>query len=436
MENLVKRYSTALLVALSLGISGGVYADEQRTEGLNFELTPYVWFVGLDGEVNVRNASVNFNRSFSDIIKNTDAGFLGLGVISYNRFVLYADYDYLSLSDNAKTKSGFLVPPGTKAQADISLDVGTYAGGYRFNTFGKNTIDVLFGAQLTNIDEKLKVLGLKAQNKESLTDYVVMLRPSFQISEHWRFNPAFDYGVSGDSDTTYMMMPQVQYQFSDSFALRVGYKKLHYTLKNGNSGDADYRKLDTDISGPFLGVGWTFPARKEHVAAAPPPPAPVAKPAPIVAAAPPAKCADADHDGVCDAADQCPNTPAGKRVDAVGCDCDYTLRTHFAFNSAELTAEDKAELDQLASTMMNPKLHFVAGEIDGYTDSVGKPEYNLALSKRRADAVANYLKSKGVALGDRFVTRGLGAADPIADNKTEEGRAQNRRTTIRRTDCK
>jgi len=57
------------------------------------------------------------------------------------------------------------------------------------------------------------------------------------------------------------------------------------------------------------------------------------------------------------------------------------------------------------------------------------------LSKERAEAVANYLKSKGVVLGDRFTTKGFGAADPIADNSTEEGRAKNRRVTIRRTDC-
>jgi OmpA-OmpF porin, OOP family len=163
--------------------------------------------------------------------------------------------------------------------------------------------------------------------------------------------------------------------------------------------------------------------REEEKAAAPP-----------VAAAP-AKCADADKDGVCDTADQCPNTPPGKRVDAIGCDCDYTLQTHFANDSSELTPEDQAELDRLAAVLINPKVNFVAAEIDGYTDNVGDAAYNQKLSQQRADAVANYLKSKGVALSDRFSTKGLGAADPIADNNTEEGRAANRRVTIRRTDC-
>jgi OOP family OmpA-OmpF porin len=140
-------------------------------------------------------------------------------------------------------------------------------------------------------------------------------------------------------------------------------------------------------------------------------------------------------DGVCNTSDVCPDSEPGTRVGAAGCNCDYTLHTHFAKDSADLTVEDKAELDRLARVMTDPKLHFVAGKIDGYTDNLGDAAHNERLSKERADAVATYLKSKGVPLGDRITTRGLGASDPVADNSTEEGRAVNRRVTIRRTDC-
>jgi OmpA-OmpF porin, OOP family len=170
--------------------------------------------------------------------------------------------------------------------------------------------------------------------------------------------------------------------------------------------------------------------REEEKAAAPPV---ASAPPPAVAA--PAECVDSDKDGVCDNRDQCPNTPPAKRVDVIGCDCDYTLQTHFANDSAELTPQDQAELDQLATVLLNPKLRFAAAEIDGYTDNVGDAAYNQKLSQQRADAVANYLKSKGVVLGDQFSTKGLGAENPIADNATDEGRAQNRRVTISRNDC-
>jgi outer membrane protein OmpA-like peptidoglycan-associated protein len=200
---------------------------------------------------------------------------------------------------------------------------------------------------------------------------------------------------------------------------------------------AEYEAYDVDKLDDLYNVTgslvYTFFREKETpapVMASTPAPAPK----PAVAAAP-AKCPDADHDGVCDADDACPNTPPGTRVGPAGCDCDYVLRTHFAFNSADLTAEDKTQLDQLATRLLDPRLHFVTGEVDGYTDSTGDAQYNLKLSKRRADAVADYLKSKGVKTGDRYMTQGFGEERPIADNSTEEGRAQNRRVSIHRTDC-
>ena len=198
----------------------------------------------------------------------------------------------------------------------------------------------------------------------------------------------------------------------------------HWSLR------AEYEEYDADNVDDlyFVSAGLTYRFFQDKAKPAP-------APTPVAAAPAPAACSDADNDGVCDTDDQCPNTKPGTRVGPAGCDCDYTLRTHFAFDSAELTAEDKAQLDRLAEVLTRPELDFVAGEIVGHTDSVGDAAYNTQLSKRRADAVASYLKSRGVVLGDRFATQGMGEDNPIADNATEDGRAQNRRVTIRRLDC-
>ena len=161
------------------------------------------------------------------------------------------------------------------------------------------------------------------------------------------------------------------------------------------------------------------------------------KPAPVVAepvAEVPVACADTDNDGVCNTDDICMDTPTGLRVDTVGCSCDYTLALEFAFDSAELSANDKARLDELVPVLTNPKDTSIAGVIDGYTDVTGRPEYNMGLSERRAASVDNYLHSKGVATG-RFIPHGYGETNPVASNDTEEGRAQNRRIELRRTDC-
>jgi OOP family OmpA-OmpF porin len=76
---------------------------------------------------------------------------------------------------------------------------------------------------------------------------------------------------------------------------------------------------------------------------------------------------------------------------------------------------------------------FATAEIDGYTDSVGTDAYNVKLSDRRAKAVFDYLTSRGVDPA-RLKSMGYGEANPIADNKTAEGRQQNRRVMLIRTD--
>ncbi|MEJ5351305.1 MAG: OmpA family protein [Melioribacteraceae bacterium] len=97
---------------------------------------------------------------------------------------------------------------------------------------------------------------------------------------------------------------------------------------------------------------------------------------------------------------------------------------NFEFNSAKITPESYPILFDAAKTLLeNPSLNV---EIQGYTDNIGSEEYNKKLSQKRADAVKNYLISKGVS-ANRLKAVGYGEANPIADNKTAEGRAMNRR---------
>jgi OOP family OmpA-OmpF porin len=191
-----------------------------------------------------------------------------------------------------------------------------------------------------------------------------------------------------------------------------------------------YRWVDaTDSLGDWLvnvGVQVALGTKAEPVAAAPvaaaaPPPPP-----------PPPPPADSDGDGVPDDKDQCPDTPKGDRVGPQGCTCDVTRQVQFAFNSAELTDEGRATLDEVAETLT--RLKFISGTVIGHTDSIGTEEFNQRLSERRAATVAQYLEAKGVAPG-RLAVSGKGESQPIADNATREGRALNRRVVLRRTDC-
>ena len=141
---------------------------------------------------------------------------------------------------------------------------------------------------------------------------------------------------------------------------------------------------------------------------------------------------DTDGDGVVDASDQCPATPKGDRVGPYGCSCDVTRSLQFATDSAVLTDADKTSLDETAANLA--RLKFVAGTVEGHTDNTGSDAYNQGLSERRAQTVSDYLQGKGIAVG-RLTAVGFGESQPVADNATREGRAQNRRVVLKRTDC-
>ena len=150
-----------------------------------------------------------------------------------------------------------------------------------------------------------------------------------------------------------------------------------------------------------------------------------------IAAAPVAT--DSDGDGVADDADKCAGTAPGMKVDANGCVVQQTLVLHnvvFATGSGDLTNESKRVLDKIAEGMLGQPDMTV--EIDGHTDSVGAQDYNLKLSQARAKLVRLYLKSKGVKF-ERMSVDGFGQFKPVADNKTEEGRALNRRVEFKVT---
>jgi OmpA-OmpF porin, OOP family len=99
----------------------------------------------------------------------------------------------------------------------------------------------------------------------------------------------------------------------------------------------------------------------------------------------------------------------------------------FKFNSSVLDAEGKSTLDRVASGAGTTGYMI---ELQGYTDARGSEQYNLGLSERRAEAVQRYLVTKKIPLY-RISIVGLGKEDPVADNKSEQGRAQNRRVEVR-----
>lgn len=242
------------------------------------------------------------------------------------------------------------------------------------------------------------------------------------------------------------------YRFTDKVALRMEAREVY------NS--------DEDLNDAVAMLGLEFsPGNKTEEAAAEPQPEPEQTPVEEVAAvAAVAAIVDADKDGVADVADKCADTPAGVQVDADGCPLDgdkdgvadindkcpttaegvvvdetgcdkmlteaisQELKVTFASGAAVVKAEDKAEIEKVATLLKQYPSTKV--EIQGHTDSSGKKASNDKLSQARADAVKNVLVTDFGVDAARITATGYGSSQPVADNKTKEGRAKNRRVEI------
>lgn len=183
--------------------------------------------------------------------------------------------------------------------------------------------------------------------------------------------------------------------------------------RNG-SGDLVWKNGTNELC--WRDANWTPATADPRCDGAPPPPAPPA-PAPAKTAPPPAPPAPPPP----------PPPPPPPKAAVAPEKVTFATDTFFDFDKSTLKPEAKAKLDDLVEKTKGIALEVVIAV--GYTDWVGTDAYNQKLSVRRADAVKAYLASKGIEK-NRIYTEGKGKKDPIADNRTAEGRAKNRRVEI------
>ena len=182
---------------------------------------------------------------------------------------------------------------------------------------------------------------------------------------------------------------------------------------HGGAGIELYHGLGSSDLLVYLGVNWRLGGGKDE------------EPPPI---------GDEDGDGVLDDRDQCPGTAPGTPVNNLGCDIkrmeDIVLKDiNFFVNSAKLTAASRRRMRSLvAQLQMRGKIDKIV--VEGHTDSTGRSSYNLNLSQRRAQTIADVFVADVPLKRSQVVTQGYGEERPIASNETATGRAKNRRVEL------
>ena len=225
--------------------------------------------------------------------------------------------------------------------------------------------------------------------------------------------------------------------FSQDNSVQVQYGAgLEYGLNNGIALRAGIDLYDKDAGMVFVGVLKRFGIKTKQKIISQPAPEPVVEP--VIETVPAQEVIvpvvvvvqDTDNDGVVDGDDQCADSPENIKVDDKGCSIVAVELESINFEpeSFELTQESKVILDEAAATISKrPELQI---EVQAHTDYKGSGKTNQQLSEQRALSVKAYLISKGVN-ENQLTAKGYGESRPIADNKTEEGRAKNRRVELK-----
>jgi iron complex outermembrane recepter protein len=290
-----------------------------------------------------------------------------------------------------------------------------------------------FGQPITTFPNPYGPIGSPSANSP-LFQGSMRLRYEFPIKEYHAFaqagatyttssftqsgsNPTL--AVGGAVNTTLLRFENSPYA---SFDAAVGIAKDAWNVqafgqnladKNASvyTSTAQFIQAQTVIRPRVMGVSFGYKFGGETPVSTPPP-APVPPPPPPPPAAPPPPLPPPPPP---------PPPPAREEV---------LQGVTFETNSAKLRPESASILEGVAARI--ERCHCSHVDIRGYTDSVGKPEYNQKLSERRANAVKDYLEAHGVATGI-LSAQGFGEENPLASNATKEGRAENRRVTVRFT---
>jgi hypothetical protein len=240
---------TAAIAALILTAPAQRAAAQE--EGWQGQITPYVWASGIGGDITpfAGAPTISFDKSFSEVLEDSEGAFFLSGFARKGRFVLQGDF-----SSSSSSKSGVL-PGGIPADGGVDQQSLTLLAGYRVVADEGMTLDVLGGARFWNISGSVQALGGAVQRSSDLNfvDPVIALRANVALAPRWSAILYADFGGFGvGSDQTSQVLAVANYQVNDNLYVSGGLRRLHVDYSDGGT------RLDVTMAGPILGLTWRF----------------------------------------------------------------------------------------------------------------------------------------------------------------------------------
>lgn len=248
--NLLSLFSVLFCLLI---ISPTLQATELKS-GWRFQLTPYVWFIKANGNLDhgLRGVpNVSIKRSRGDILKDLNAAAFFSYSARKNHWVILGDYSYASLTERDD------LPFGLRAKTKLKQQIASILGGVQVARTDNYGVDVLAGARYWHVRTELDVQPIQAQKKlkKSFVEPVVGLRGrlNFGAQKRWSLIGYADVGGMGNgSRHSWQALASLNYAIRPQHHISVGYRhlKLHYNSQGA--------RVKVDLSGPLLGYSYQF----------------------------------------------------------------------------------------------------------------------------------------------------------------------------------
>ncbi len=241
------------ILSLALSALGALTAPalSQAADPWRGQVTLYGWGAGIGGDITPFTGAptLSFDKSLSEVLKDSDGFFFLSGLARKGDLVFLGDLSY------SKSSKEGLVPPGLPASGGLTQRSMTLAAGKRVMDDPDQTIDLLAGFRAWKVKGEVSVplAGVSLSPEKSFTDPILALRTNTALSPRWSLIGYVDIGGFGiGSDFTYQIAVTANWQATENLYLSAGFRQLYLDY------DKDGTAFKVRMAGPLLGATWRF----------------------------------------------------------------------------------------------------------------------------------------------------------------------------------
>jgi hypothetical protein len=227
-------------------------ASDDAAEGeWTGQVTPYLWGSGLGGTLTPFTGAptVRIDKSFREVLEDSDGAFFLSAYARRDRFVLLGDFSYAASSKQGR------VPPGLPAEGSLRQTSLTLAAGWRVYQDDRVAFDLLGGLRHWDVGASVAVplVGVSRSPGANFTDPLLVARANVTLAPRWSligYVDAGGFGVGSETTTQWLMV--VNYASSDRWVFSAGLRHLSVDYRDRGT------RVDATLAGPLVGASWRF----------------------------------------------------------------------------------------------------------------------------------------------------------------------------------